>query len=155
MSKDRMHTQTLDHRHWMPQSDYMNTEKTLPELKLPMEDVSGGVKNKEETSHTVPSKKCNRIVKVMLKRLTMDNDKQQILINQAQLHAMPKSKYRKDWDDYYQQDRESDDPVSELLKNRTHDNNGYSSDDTILYNWPNPLSLLKSPEDQRTKCESQ
>ena len=95
--------------------DDINIEKTLPELTLSMTDVSGDVKNKEETSPIAPSKKCNRIVKVMLKRLTMDNDKQQILVNQAQLDAMPKSKYRKDWDDYYQQDCDSDDPVPELL----------------------------------------
>ena len=51
--------------------------------------------------------------------------------------------------DYYLEEGIEDDPVSEILMNWVRDNDGYSSDDMILYSWIPSVSVPKSFQDKK------
>ena len=79
----------------------------------------------------------------------LSKDVQCVVVTKMLLDTLPTSKYRKDWTNYYLEQGIEDEPVSEILKNWVWDNDGYSSDDTILYSWIPSVSVPKSFQDKR------
>ena len=63
-----------------------------------------------------------------------------MVVTTSLLDMLPTSRYRKNWPKYYPDEILDDDPVSKILKHRAKDTDGYSSDDTILYNWVSPIN---------------
>ena len=99
----------------------------------------------ERKQPLIQCKKCE----VVFKTLMLRKGVQCVLVTKMLLDTLPTSKYRKAWTNYYLEDGVEDDPVSEILKNRIWDNDGYSSDDMILYSWIPSASVPMSFQDKK------
>ena len=84
----------------------------------------------------IQCKTCN----VVVKQLMLSNDFQSVSMTKTVLDALPTSKYRKDWDNYYLEGITVNNLDSKTKCTGTEESEGYSSDDTVLYNWiPSPM----------------
>ena len=75
---------------------------------------------------------------MVVKQLMLSNDIQSVLVTKTLLDALPTSKYRKDWDNYYLKGVTVNNPDSKTKCTGVEGSDGYSSGDTVLYNWIPP-----------------
>ena len=70
----------------------------------------------------------------------LSNEFQSVLVTKTVLDALPTSKYRKDWDNYYLEGLTVNNLDFKTKCTGAEESEGYSSDDTVLYNWiPPPM----------------
>ena len=97
---------------------------------------------------------CDKEAAIILKKLSLDNPTQGIIVSQQLMDSIPKSKYRKGWKDYYPTCEHSDDDSSTEISPRAlplpipYDKDDSSSDDTVLYTWQDPIDNVKTEQKQ-------
>ena len=99
-------------------------------------------KEKKVNEHLlIQCKTCTMLVK----QLKLRNELQSVLVSKTALDALSTSKYRKDWDNYYLEGVTVNNLDSKITCTSMEESEGYSSDDTVLYNWiPLPPSCQLS-----------
>ena len=115
-------------------SMYGDIKITIPTIKTIPTTLMKKIKVNEHL--LIQCKTCN----VVVKQLMLSNDFQSVLVTKTVLDALPTSKYRKDWDNYYLKGITVNNLDSKTKCTGAEESEGYSSDDTVLYNWiPPPM----------------
>ena len=79
-----------------------------------------------------------------VKQLKLSNEIKSVLVSKIALDALLISKYRKDWDNYYLEGVTVNNLDFKSKCTSAEESEGYSSDDTVLYNWiPPPTAYFQ------------
>ena len=126
-------------------SKYGEAKVTIPTVKTTPTTLM-----KEKKANEQPPIQC-KTCKVVLKQLMLSNDIQSVIVTKTLLDALPISKYRKNWDNYYLEGVIVNNLDSKTKWTGTEESEGYSSDDTVLYNWIPPTVVHHQGKKKNTE----
>ena len=118
-------TSTETPQHPPGTSMYDDIKITIPTIKTIPTTLMKEKKVNEQL--LIQCKTCN----VVVKQLMLSNGIQSVLVTKTLLDALPTSKYRKDWDNYYLEGVTVNNLNSKTKCTSTEESEGYSSDDRV------------------------